>query len=100
MESNMGKDSWWNTFGMPKEEPTRIRDEKEGLFALITGLVILVIIGPLLMKYQENVAWLDFENYYFGMFCGMILAITCLLGFPEWRKNMGFKLYVNEEEEE
>ena len=97
----MGKDSWWNTFGMPKEEPTRIRDEKEkeGLFALITGLVLLVIIGPLLMKYQDNVVWLDFENYYFGLFCGMILALTSLLGFPNWRNHKGFKLYVNEEEE-
>jgi len=100
----MAKASWWNTFGMPKEEPLErkpfIRDEKEGQNMTFFYLVILVIGGPFLMKYQDEVWWLDFNDYYCGMLLGIILTITCLIGFRSFRNDMGFKLYVNDEEEE
>jgi hypothetical protein len=52
------------------------------------------------MKYQDEVWWLDFNDYYCGMLLGIILTITSLIGFRSFRNDMGFKLYVNDEEEE
>ena len=89
---------------MPKEEPLErkpfIRDEKEGQHQTIFYLFILVIGGPFLMKYQDEVWWLDFNDYYCGMLWGILLTITTLIGFRSFRNDLGFKLYVNDEEEE